>query len=88
MNWQEIKNSIKESLLNRNLKYPAKRLGALDNLEKILNDHFKEFILDPQKEFSIVGKEELKKKLAIYKSNGKLNDAEESIINEIYYRIL
>jgi hypothetical protein len=87
MNWLEIKNSIRNDLISRELSNPNIRLNALDNLEEILKRHFPEFIKTPQEKFGKMDKNELKAKMAKFKSNGKLNSAESSVINEIYYRI-
>lgn len=87
MTWLEIKNSIRNDLKTRGLSNPNRRLNALDNVEEILKKHFPEFIQNPIDKFKSIDKNELKAKLAKYKTNGKLNDAESSVINEIYYRI-
>lgn len=87
MEWLEIKKSIRDDLNSRGLSNPNIRLNALDNIEDILKRHFPEFIQNPQEHFQKVDKSELKEKIAKYKSNGNLNSAESSVINEIYYRI-
>jgi hypothetical protein len=87
MTWLEIKNSIRNDLNTRGLSNPNIRLNALDNLEEILKRHFPEYIHNPQVKFKVIDKNELKAKLAKFKSNGKLNSAESSVINEIYYRV-
>jgi hypothetical protein len=87
MNWLEIKNSIRKDLNSRGLSNPNIRLNALDNLEEILKKHFPEYIQNPQVKFKEIDKNELKTKIAKFKSNGKLNSAESSVINEIYYRV-
>lgn len=87
MNWTEIKNSIIEDLNTRNLKNPNIRINALNNLEGLLKSHFPDFIKDSQNKFKEVNKDEFKDKLGRYKENGKLNSAESSIVNEIYYRV-
>lgn len=87
MKWLEIKNSIRQDLNSRGLSNPNIRLNALDNLEEILKRHFSEFIQNPKENFGKIDKNELKEKMAKFKSNGKLNSAESSVINEIYYRI-
>jgi hypothetical protein len=87
MIWLEIKNSIRNDLNTRELSNPSIRLNALDNLEEILKRHFPEYIQNHQVKFKAIDKNELKAKMAKFKSNGKLNSAESSIINEIYYRV-
>ncbi len=87
MNWFEIKISIKNDLNSRGLSDPKIRLNALDNLEQILKKHFPEYIQNPQEKFNKIEKNEFKEKIAKHKANGKLNSAESSIINEIYYRV-
>lgn len=87
MTWLEIKNSIKNDLNTRGLSNPNIRLNALDNLEEILKSHFPEYIQNPQVKFKAIDRNVLKEKIAKFKSNGKLNSAESSIINEIYYRV-
>jgi TDG/mug DNA glycosylase family protein len=87
MNWTNIKNSIKNDLNSRGLSNPNIRLNALNNLEDILKKHFSTFIQNNCEKFREIDKKEFKLKIAKYKSNGQLNSAESSIINEIYYRI-
>lgn len=87
MNWSEIKKSIREDLLSRNLADPNIRLNALDTVEIILRNNMPQYIQNPIEEFGRIERDEFKEKLAIYKDNSTLNGAEESIINEIYYRI-
>lgn len=87
MTWSEIKNSIRQDLNSRGLSNPNIRLNALDNLENILKQHFPEFIQNPRESFRKIDKSDLKEKMSKFKSNGKLNSAESSILNEIYYRI-
>jgi bacillopeptidase F (M6 metalloprotease family) len=87
MNWLEIKISIKNDLLSRELIDPNIRLNALDNLEEILKSHFPDYIENPKEMFGRTDKNEIKMKIAKFKSNQILNSAESSIINEIYYRI-
>jgi len=87
MNWLDIKNSIRNDLKSRGLSNPNIRLNALDNLEEILKRHFPEYIQNPDEKFGKIDKNHLKAKIAKHKPNGKLNSAESSVINEIYYRI-
>ena len=87
MNWTEIKKDIQTSLLERGLKKPSIRLNALENIESILKNNFPRFIENPQESFGKKEKNNLKSELAKFKENGRLNSAESSVINEIYYRI-
>lgn len=87
MTWLEIKTSIRNDLNTRGLSNPNIRLNALDNLEGILKRYFPEYIQNPKVNFNAIDKNELKAKMAKYKANGKLNSAESSVINEIYYRV-
>jgi hypothetical protein len=87
MTWPEIKESIQNDLLNRGLKNPKIRLRALDRIELILKDNVGMSLRNPVKEFNEINKDELKANIAQYKPNGKLNGAESSVINEIYYRV-
>ena len=87
MKWLEIKNSIIDDLNSRGLSNPNIRLNALDNIESILKQHFPEFIQNPKENFQKIDKNVLKEKIARFKTNGKLNSAENNVINEIYYRI-
>ena len=87
MNWLEIKTSITESLLSRGLKNPNIRLNALKNIEDILDKNFPDYITNPKVNFAIIDKDDLKSELSKFKQSEKLNSAEISIINEIYYRI-
>ncbi len=87
MNWTNIKNSIKNDLNSRGLSNPNIRLNALNNLEDILKKHFSSFLQNNCEKFREIDKKEFKLNIAKFKSNGQLNSAESSIINEIYYRI-
>jgi len=87
MNWFEIKTSIKNDLESRGLSKPKIRLNALERLEEIFKQHFPEYLKNPKEMFNKIDKSDFKAKVAKYKSNHKLNSAESSIINEIYYRI-
>ncbi len=87
MNWNEIKKSIIDGLINRNLTQPRRRIGELHNIERSLQENMPEFIDDAQASFGAMDKEEFKERYALLKSSGELNSAEKSIINEIYYRI-
>ena len=87
MKWFEIRNEIKSELLSRNLKTPNRRINELDNLEEIFKKHFRSFLENPQQMFGTTDKESFKKEVAKHKSNGNLNGAESSLINEIYKKI-
>ena len=87
MKWLEIKNSIINDLKARGLSNPNIRLNALDNLEDIMRRKFPEYLKAPSEMFGKIDKNEFKVKISKFKTNGKLNSAESSVINEIYYRI-
>ena len=87
MNWLEIKTSISESLLSRGLKNSNIRLNSLNKIESILKQNFSEYIDNPKENFSKIDKSDFKSKISKFKETKKLNSAEISIINEIYYRI-
>lgn len=86
MTWNEIKQSIISDLQNRGLANPSIRINALARLEQIMRQNFSELVADPTK-LRQIDKNEFKARLARHKANGKLNGAEESVVNEIYYRI-
>ena len=86
MNWNEIRISIDKDLNTRGLVNPNIRINALERLEGIMKAHFKEFLNDPSL-LKKIDKNLFKEQLAKYKPNGKLNGAESSVINEIYYRL-
>jgi len=87
MSWLEIKQIIREILMTRGLSDPNIRLNALDNVEKILRRHFLEYLQNPKETFKKTDKKLLKESIAKHKPKGRLNSAESSVINEIYYRI-
>jgi hypothetical protein len=87
MNWTKIKESIQKDLISRELKNPKIRLNALENIEILLKKSFPAYKTNPTKTFGSIDKNELKSILAKFKDNGKLNSAESSVINEIYYRL-
>jgi hypothetical protein len=86
MTWNEIKRSIIDDLSNREIVNPNIRINALERLETIMNSHFKEILADPSL-LKKIDKNAFKERLAKYKTNGTLNGAESSVVNEIYYRI-
>lgn len=86
MSWIEIKRSIISDLNNRGLANPRIRINALERLEAIMKSHFKEILADPSL-LKKMDKNIFKDRLAKYKTNGTLNGAESSVVNEIYYRI-
>lgn len=85
-NWIEIKSDIQNSLMKRNLKNPKIRLNALDKIEAILKEKSLKYI-DDINEFKEIDKDTFKNDIAKFKDNKKLNGAEKSIVNEIFYRI-
>lgn len=85
--WQDIKTSIIQSLLSRGLKSPEIRLNALNRIEQLLKENMPEFINNSIESFRKTDKTQFKDLITRIKANGKLNDAESSVINEIYYRI-
>lgn len=86
MTFNELKYSIKKDLLSRNLSDPNIRIRAMDNLIELIKINFPDIYANP---FVLkqIDKNEFKNKLAKYKTNYKLNGAEDSIINEFYYKI-
>ena len=86
MTWNEIKRSIINDLNNRGLANPNIRINALERLEGIMKSHFKEILADPSL-LKKIDKNVFKDRLAKYKTNGTLNGAESSVVNEIYYRL-
>jgi len=88
MPWSEIKRSIINDLKfpERDLAKPSIRINALEGLEGIMKSHFKEILNNPSL-LNKIDKNTFKASLAKYKSNGKLNGAESSVVNEIYYRL-
>jgi hypothetical protein len=87
MNFSEVKESLQNDLLSRDLKDPSIRLNAIKSVEKLLKIKIEEINSDPIKLLELLNKNELKTALSQFKKNHQLNGAEESIINEIYYRI-
>lgn len=81
--WITIKSALRQDISSRNIKNPKIRLGAIENLEKQLRNHFPEIYTNPI-ELLKRDRNEFKRKLGQYKPNGSLSGAEESIINNIY----
>jgi hypothetical protein len=86
MTWNEIKISIINDLNTRGLSNPSIRINALERLEGIMKSHFIEILANPTL-LKKIDKNAFKANLAKYKTNGTLNGAESSVVNEIYYRI-
>jgi hypothetical protein len=83
MNWEELKRTYIENHLSKNLSAPKIRLNALNKLEVIFKLHFREIIKDPHNLLKH-NKDDFKLKVSKYKENGRLNGAEESVINGLY----
>lgn len=86
MGWSEIRDAIHADLLARGLKEPRLRLTALDRIEKLMAGRFPNFLSNP-KVLLDVGKEAVSKELARLKETGRLNGAEESVLNQIFARL-
>ena len=84
--WHDMKEDIRADLLARGLKEPRLRLAALDSLERLLSGAWPGFLTNPAVLKSI-GKQAVSKEVALLKKTGKLNDAEESVLNEIFERL-
>jgi hypothetical protein len=85
MEWDEIKKSITDDLMSRGLVDPSIRLRALEKIETIMRQYFPSYIENPY-ELNKIGKDKFKRQIWDKKGKG-LNSAENSVINEIYYRI-
>jgi DNA-directed RNA polymerase subunit RPC12/RpoP len=85
MTWSDIKKSIVDDLTSRNLKDLNRRLGALDKIETIMQQYYPSYIGKPD-ELKAIGKDKFKRNISDKKGKG-LNNAEISVINEIYYRV-
>jgi hypothetical protein len=85
MKWEEIKQSIIDDLMSRELKQPKIRISALKNVEMIMREHFMSYIKNPN-ELKHIEKHKFKCDIADKKERD-LNCAECSVINEIYRRV-
>jgi hypothetical protein len=88
MDWDDIKQSIVEDLESRNLKDASIRIRALKSVDGILISHIMKLLDNPTTFIELFTKEDFKLLLATYKLNERLNGAEESVVNEIYKRLL
>ena len=86
MTWNEIKRLIINDLNTRGLANPNIRINALERLEGLMKSYFKEILNDPSL-LKKIDKNVFKDRLAKHKTNGTLNSAESSVVNEIYYRL-
>lgn len=87
MHFSKVKKSIQDDLLSRGLKNPSIRINAIGSIESLLKLKIQEMLSNPTKLLELVDKNELKNMLSQLKHNGRINDAESSVINEMYYRI-
>ena len=88
--WHDIKKVIRADLLARPLKAHRLRLNALDHLEKLLAELLAEVWIDfPSNPKTILGLDEgtVRTQLAALKRNGKLNNAEKSVLRMIRERL-
>ena len=86
MTYKKVKEQIQKDLNQRDLKKPSIRLNALESVEKLIAKEINEMCNNPLRLLEKIDKNEFKQILAQHKNNGRLNDAESSIINEFYYR--
>lgn len=86
MEWHDMKEDIRADLLARGLKEPRRRLTSLDSLEQLLGEVWPGFLTDPAI-LQEIGKQAVSKELARLKKTGKLNGAEESVLNQIFERL-
>jgi hypothetical protein len=82
MTWMELKNQIIDLLDSRNLKQPSRRKSALNNIENWLRQRHPDIVTNPElildyDKNQFIGLLELCK-------TSRLNDAEKSIVNNIY----
>lgn len=87
MNWKEIKIDIESDLLQRNLVNPSIRINAISSVDELLKNLLERYSENPAEFCKLIGKNILKHLLETVHPNQKLNGAQESIVNEIYYRI-
>lgn len=83
LSWPEIKHTIRVELLSRRLADPKIRLRALDTLDELLAKAFPSF----RNDLTVLAdteRIELERILANYKSNGKLNGAEKSVLKNVF----
>jgi hypothetical protein len=83
MHWQDVKEAIRELLQSRNLANPRIRLNALESIDRLLDVHFPNIKSNPET-IRNYSKAELIEVLSTSKSNGRLNSAEISVLNNIY----
>jgi hypothetical protein len=67
MEWSDIKNTIRDDLLGRNLREPRIRLQTLDRLEALLGRAYPTFLRDPHV-LRRVGKGEVSRELSRLKA--------------------
>lgn len=83
MNWQELKKAYLDDHSSKALKSPKIRINALSNIENIIKAHHSEIFEKPSLLLNIE-KNNFKEMIAKFKDNGRLNGAEESVINGFY----
>jgi len=83
MTWDDLIDSVRNTLALRDLKDPSIRGRALSNLDSIMRRYFPNIITSPELLLE-KDKNEFKKKLARVMSKDELNGAESSIVNNFY----
>lgn len=82
MTWSDVKSAIRDTLLSRGLADPRIRLNALGSIDRLLDTRCPEVKACPELILNYP-KVELIERLGTSKSNGRLNSAEKSVLNNV-----
>jgi hypothetical protein len=85
MNWAELKDNFLNQM-PKTFKSPHVRASAFKAIEKNMEKYFPEIISNPSLILAI-DRKKFKRQMAKCKETGKLNSAEDSVING-FYKIL
>lgn len=81
--WKNLKKEIRDDLNSRGLSDSSIRINALESVEGLIRYSLKTMYENPNLLMK-VEKKELKRRLAMAKKNKSINDAESSVINDMY----
>jgi len=81
--WVYLNSALKQDIKSRKLKDPTIRLGAIERIDVLMRNHFNNIYRNPI-ELLNIEKTKFINNIGSFKPEGALNDAEISIVNNIY----
>ena len=83
MTWLELKNEYIRDHYSKMLEQPERRIAALEIIEGILNEHYRE-IIDSPSTLKKYDKSVFTEMIRVKKPSGKISGADKSVITGLY----